>query len=196
MTRAGAWWPPARAARPRPRAARWAPSTRWCWAPRGEVLLQRRRPGKENGGLWDKTVGGHVSAGEDFDECVLREAGEELFGDGASGRVRLVRDVAVLRRSSAAARRSVLLCRVASQLNLRDVRHGARGGLRNVLYHVGVYLGRTGLPLAAFRPDPSELAGLRYFSPARVDRMLLRGELAPNMAYLWLTQGHALLSLR
>jgi hypothetical protein len=163
--------------------------------PGGQVLLQRRRRGKENGGLWDKTVGGHVSAGEDFDECVVREAGEELFGDGASDRVRLVRGVAALRRS-AAFRRHVVLCRVALQLNLRDVRHGARGGVRNVLYHVGVYLGRTSLPLAAFHPDPGELAGLRYFTPARVDRLLLRGELAPNMAYLWLTQGYQLLSLR
>jgi hypothetical protein len=65
-----------------------------------------------------------------------------------------------------------------------------------VLYHVALYLGRTDLPRRAFRPDPGELAGLRYFSPARVDLLLLRGELAPNMAYLWLTQAHALLSLQ
>jgi 8-oxo-dGTP pyrophosphatase MutT (NUDIX family) len=164
---------------------------------RGEVLLQRRRPGKENGGLWDKTVGGHVSAGEGFDACLRREAGEELFGDGASPRVRLVRGAAALRDALArgAASRAVVLYRVALQLNLRDVRHGPRGGLRNVLYHVAIYLGRTALPRRAFRPDPGELADLRYFSPARVDRLLLRGELAPNMSYLWLTQAHALRSL-
>lgn len=164
---------------------------------RGEVLLQRRRPGRENGGRWDKTVGGHVSAGEGFDDCVVREAGEELFGDRASGRVHLLPGGARFRRALArgAARRGVVLHRVALQLNLRDVRFAPRGGLRNVLYHVAVYLGRTDLPLRAFRPDPRELAGLRYFKPARVDRMLLAGELAPNMAYLWLTQGQALLSL-
>ena len=164
---------------------------------RGEVLLQRRLPGKENGGRWDKTVGGHVSAGEDFDDCVVREAGEELFGDGGSDRVRLAGDLSRFRRLLARgeARRGVLLHRVSLQLNLRDVRHGEHGGLRNVLYHVGVYLGRTDLPRRAFRPDPGELADLRYFTPARVDRMLLSGDLAPNMAFLWLTQGHALLSL-
>src|SRR5262245_18811387 len=69
--------------------------------PRGRVLLQRRRTGHENGGRWDKTVGGHVSAGESFDECVRREAGEELFGDGASPRVRLVRSEAALRQALA-----------------------------------------------------------------------------------------------
>jgi isopentenyldiphosphate isomerase len=163
---------------------------------RGEVLLQRRLPGKENGGLWDKTVGGHVSAGEDFDACALREAGEELFGDGGSDRVRLA-GAGQLRRllAGGAARRGVVLQPVALQLNLRDVRHGPGGGLRNVLYHVGIYLGRTDLPRRAFRPDPAELADLRYFKPARVDRMLLDGQLAPNMAFLWLAHAHALLSL-
>ena len=43
--------------------------------------------------------------------------------------------------------------------------------------------------------DPGELAGLRYFTPPAVDRLLLRGDLAPNMAYLWLTHAHLLLSL-
>jgi hypothetical protein len=162
---------------------------------RGRVLLQRRLPGKENGGLWDKTVGGHVSAGEDFDACMLREAGEELFGDGRSPRVRLVPTRRGLRPSAAVARRGVVLCRVGLQLNLRDVRHAPGGGVRNVTYHVAIYLGRTGLPRRDFRPDPGELADLAYFTPARVDRMLLAGELAPNMAFLWLTQGHALLSL-
>jgi 8-oxo-dGTP pyrophosphatase MutT (NUDIX family) len=165
---------------------------------RGEVLLQRRLPGKENGGLWDKTVGGHVSAGEAFDDCVRREAGEELFGDGASLNVRLLRGAGELRRAlrGGAGRRAVLLFRASVQLSLRDVRHGPRGGLRNVLYHVAVYLGRTELPRRAFRPDPGELAGLRYFTPAAVDRMLLRGALAPNMAWLWLSHAHALLALR
>jgi 8-oxo-dGTP pyrophosphatase MutT (NUDIX family) len=164
---------------------------------RGRVLLQRRRPGTENGGLWDKTVGGHVGAGERFEECVLREAGEELFGDGASRAVRLAGSRAEflrLRRRVDLAR-SVLLYRAHLQLNLRDVRHGQRGGRRTVRYHVGVFLGRTDMPRSAFAPDPRELAGLRYFPAPRVDAMLLSGDLAPNMAYLWLTHGHALLSL-
>ena len=63
---------------------------------RGEVLLQRRPEDKENGGRWDKTVGGHVDAGEAFDETAVREAGEELFGDGRSPRVRLARSAAEL----------------------------------------------------------------------------------------------------
>jgi hypothetical protein len=160
---------------------------------RGEVLLQRRRPGKENGGLWDKTVGGHVSAGEEFDDCVLREAGEELFGDGASACVRLARP-GRLRRLLArgAAGRGVVLQRASLQLNLRDVRHGEGGALRTVLYHVAIYLGTTDLPASGFSPQASEVAELRYFPAAEVDRMLLEGRLSPNMAFLWLTQAHAL----
>ena len=89
-----------------------------------------------------------------------------------------------------------MLRRVALQLNLRDVRHApAGGGLRNVLYHVAVYAGRTDVPIPSFRPQAEEIEELRYVPAAEVDAMLLRGELAPNMAFLWLTQAQALLAL-
>jgi 8-oxo-dGTP pyrophosphatase MutT (NUDIX family) len=162
---------------------------------RGHVLLQRRREDKENGGLWDKTVGGHVGAGESFDDCVVREAGEELFRDGASRQVHLYATRRALLRGTPRAAPAVALHRVHLQLNLRDVRHLPGGGFRTVVYHVAVYLGRTRAARAAFRPDPGELAGLRFFAPAAVDRLLLRGRLAPNMAFLWLTQARALLEL-
>jgi 8-oxo-dGTP pyrophosphatase MutT (NUDIX family) len=165
---------------------------------RGEVLLQRRPADKENGGRWDKTVGGHVDAGEGFDEAAVREAGEELFGDGASARVRLARDPSDLGRLAAAVDlgREVVFARVALQLNLRDVRLAPGGaGLRNVVYHVASYLGRTDVPLDGFRPPADEIAGLRYAPAADVDAMLVRGALAPNMAFLWLTHARALLDL-
>jgi isopentenyldiphosphate isomerase len=162
---------------------------------RGRVLLQRRPRGKDNGGLWDKSVGGHVSAGEDWDTTLVREAGEELFDDPASPRVRLARsdaEYAALLAGGALAR-VVAFRRVGLQLSLRDVRHGPRGGRRNVVYHVAVYAGRTEIPARGFRPQPGEVAALRYFPVARVDAMLLAGALAPNMAFLWLAYGHRLL---
>ena len=163
---------------------------------KGEVLLQRRPDDKENGGRWDKTVGGHVDEGETFDEAAVREAGEELFGDGASPRVRLARDEAELSRLLATAdlSRQVVFRRAALQLNLRDVRLvPGDAGIRNVVYHVASYLGRTDVPLGGFRPPADEIAGLRYAAPAEVDALLVRGELAPNMAFLWLTHAKALL---
>jgi 8-oxo-dGTP pyrophosphatase MutT (NUDIX family) len=166
--------------------------------PRGEVLLQRRPMDKENGGRWDKSVGGHVSAGEEFDITAVREAGEELFDDGRSTRVRLARDreeFERLRRDEDL-RRLVLIRRVGFQLNLRDVRHAPGGGLRNVLYHLAIYHGLTDVPLADFRPQRSEIDELRYVAPAELDQLLLDARLPPNMAFLWLTQGHALLSKR
>lgn len=165
---------------------------------RGEVLLQRRPEDKENGGRWDKTVGGHVDEGESFDEAAVREAGEELYGDGGSPRVRLARDEAELASLLATASLSgqIVFRRVALQLNLRDVRLVPGGaGIRNVVYHVASYLGRTDVPLDGFRPPADEIAGLRYAAPAEVDALLARGELAPNMAFLWLTHAHALLAL-
>lgn len=164
---------------------------------RGRVLLQRRPVDKENGGRWDKSVGGHVSAGESFDRTLLREAREELFDDARAPQVRLARSPRAFeaQRASLDLTRHVLLCRAGRRLSLRDVRTLPQGGLRNVLYHVGMYLGLTAMPARAFRPQASELDGLRYFTPAQVDRLLLAGELAPNMAFLWLAQGHALLQL-
>jgi 8-oxo-dGTP pyrophosphatase MutT (NUDIX family) len=165
---------------------------------RGEVLLQRRPEDKENGGRWDKTVGGHVDAGESFDDAAVREAGEELFSDAASPRVQLARDPAEFarRRGEADLSRLVLFRREGLQLNLRDVRTlPGGGGVRSVVYHVASYLGRTDVALEGFRPQRGEIAGLRYVRAEELDVMLLRGELAPNMAFLWLTHARALLAL-
>ena len=163
---------------------------------RRHVLLQRRPRGKDNGERWDKSVGGHVSAGEQFDQTLVREAGEELFDDPRSPRIRLAasgEEYASLLGSADLAR-EVVVRRVAFQRSLRDVRVGADGTVRNVLYHVAIYAGRTDVPVASFRPQPSEIDELAYFPAEAVDRMLLEGRLAPNMAFLWLTQAHALLA--
>jgi isopentenyldiphosphate isomerase len=164
---------------------------------RGEVLLQKRREDKENAGCWDKTVGGHVGAGEEFDAAAVREAGEELFDDPASPRVRMAPDAESFHRlvGEADLRRAVVFRRASLQLNLRDVRRGPDGAARNVIYHVATYLGRTDIAVGEFRPQGDEIAGLRYAPASEVDEMLLRGELAPNMAFLWLTHARALLAL-
>jgi ADP-ribose pyrophosphatase YjhB (NUDIX family) len=161
----------------------------------GRVLLQKRPADKENGGRWDKSVGGHVAAGEDFDATAVREAGEELFEDGAGARIVLARsrqhfDHLVEARDLAV---SVVLHRVGLQLNLRDVRLAPGGGVRNATYHVAIYGGRTAVPLEGFRRQISEIDALAYFSLEEVDQMLLDGALAPNMAFLWLAYGHRLL---
>ena len=162
----------------------------------GEVLLQQRLPGKENGGLWDKSVGGHVAAGEDFDVTAVRETGEELFTRADSACVHLAStdtDFEQL-RGSLDLDDAVLLKRMDLHLNVRDVRHVPGGGVLNVLYHVATYGGLTDVPLEGFRPQAAELAALRYVSPAEVDRLLLAGQLAPNMAFLWLRHGHDVLA--
>ena len=165
--------------------------------PAGRVLLQKRPAGKENGGRWDKSVGGHVDAGESFDATAVREAGEELFGDGRSPRVRLARDPAALEdllRSEDLAR-AVVFRPAALHLNVRDVRHAPKGGLLTVVYHVAVYVGRTDVAVEGFRPPPDEIDALRYVAAEDVDALLASGELAPNMALLWLAHARELLAL-
>jgi hypothetical protein len=127
----------------------------------------------------------------------VREAGEELFSDGASPRVRLARDPAELGELLATADlgREVLFRREALQLNLRDIRLVPEGRLRNVAYHVTSYLGRTDVAIEGFCPPAEEIAGLCYAAPAEVDALLVAGGLAPNMAFLWLTHAQALLAL-
>ena len=45
----------------------------------GRVFMQKRSLKKDNNpGLWDSSVSGHVDAGESYDDCVVREAGEEI----------------------------------------------------------------------------------------------------------------------
>jgi 8-oxo-dGTP pyrophosphatase MutT (NUDIX family) len=163
----------------------------------GRVLLQKRPPDKENARRWDKSVGGHVDAGEGFDAAALREAGEELFCDPRSPRVHLARDEQDFLRLLAETdlHRGVVLRREALQLNLRDVRVAPDQSVRNVVYHVAVYLGRSDVAIADYRPPRAEIAGLRYAAPAEVDAMLLRGELAPNMGFLWLAHARALQAL-
>ena len=88
----------------------------------------------------------------------------------------------------------VVLHRIGLQLNLRDVRIAEDGSARVVLYHVAMYEGRTTAPLAAFRPQSSEIEDLAYFTVEEVDRMHLAGALAPNMGFLWLAYGQRLLA--
>ncbi len=155
--------------------------------PEGRVLLQRRREDKENGGLWDKSVGGHVQAGETFDDALIREANEELFGRADAGRVVLVSDL----HAEAADPRPIRVRRVRTELGLRDIRYAATADrpVINVTYHAAMYLGRTALSVADFAHQEEELAGLEYFAPAEIDRMLVSGKLAPNMAFLWFALG-------
>lgn len=155
--------------------------------PEGRVLLQRRRDDKENGGLWDKSVGGHVQAGETFDDALIREANEELFGRADANRVVLVEDL----DARAAGLRPVRVKRVRVELGLRDIRYAATKDrfVINVTYHAAMYLGRTALALADFAPQEEELAGLAWFEPTQIDGMLVTGELAPNMGFLWFALG-------
>lgn len=55
----------------------------------GELFLQRRSPDKLiQPGMWDSSVGGHVSSGEDFRSAALRETTEELGISVAADKLR------------------------------------------------------------------------------------------------------------
>jgi len=155
----------------------------------GRILLQRRQDDKENGGLWDKSVGGHVQAGESFDQALIREANEELFGSAECDLVCLATENAIGPSSSRS--KPIVARRVRLELGFRDIRRAAAPGrpLFNVTYHAAMYLGRTDLGLEGYARQEEELSDLQYFEAAEVDRMLVHGRLAPNMAFLWFALG-------
>jgi isopentenyldiphosphate isomerase len=163
----------------------------------GSVLLQRRPIGKENGGCWDKSVGGHVQAGESFDAAAIRETGEELFDDPRSARVRLAANDADFERLivSVDLEQDIVMRPSERKLGLRDVRRSQGGDVLVVPYHLAVYVGRTDIAIERFSKQPEEIDDLRYFTFEEIDRMFLRGELAPNMGFLWLAQALRLLGL-
>ena len=46
---------------------------------KGRIILQRRSKWKgDNAGMWDKTIGGHISSGDTFELTMLKECAEEL----------------------------------------------------------------------------------------------------------------------
>ncbi|SPE54727.1 NUDIX hydrolase [Verrucomicrobia bacterium] len=46
---------------------------------RGQIFLQKRSMNKDRQpGLWDSSASGHVAAGEEYDECAVRELREEI----------------------------------------------------------------------------------------------------------------------
>jgi len=46
---------------------------------RGKLFLQKRSMAKDTyPGAWDSSAAGHLDAGETYDDCVVRELGEEL----------------------------------------------------------------------------------------------------------------------
>ena len=129
----------------------------------------------------------------------MREAGEELFDDGGSPRGAARRRRAGSRspRPRGGPLAEVVLPR-ARRCSSTCATCGScpAAALRNVLYHVASYLGRTDVPLEGFRPQagrdrrPALRRAGRGGPPARC-----AGELAPNMAFLWLTHARALLAL-
>jgi len=46
---------------------------------RGQVFLQKRSMSKDRQpGLWDSSASGHLDSGEAYDDCAVRELGEEI----------------------------------------------------------------------------------------------------------------------
>ncbi|SFR31177.1 Isopentenyldiphosphate isomerase [Robiginitalea myxolifaciens] len=70
----------------------WHPTVHiWCFDAARNVLVQRRSASKKTfPGLWDVSVAGHVSAGEEIVDAALREIQEEVGYEAKAGDLKLL----------------------------------------------------------------------------------------------------------
>lgn len=109
----------------------------WVLDREGRVLLQRRSATKDlHPDTWAVSVGGHVDAGSDYLATAVKETGEEL------GLAIDTADLAVLMDFVAEERYGELIDRE----------------------HMRAYRYTLPVGLEALRPDPEEVAELRFFS--------------------------------
>ena len=68
--------------------------------PRGELLVQKRSPGKDTfPGRFDSSASGHLASGEDYDSCAVRELYEELGLDLPSSALQKCFQIAACRET-------------------------------------------------------------------------------------------------
>lgn len=119
----------------------------WIFNSRGEILLQKRAPGKDSHpGLWDVSVAGHIDAGEEPETAAVREALEEI------GLIIEKWDLELHRK-----RTSLLVSGEGSFVD-REI--------------VWVYLLRREEPAERFHPRPGEVSSIRWFDQGELRGML------------------------
>ncbi len=120
----------------------------------GRLYLQRRALTKDtNPGLWDTSVGGHVTAGESPRSALLREAREELGIDAAAARSLY----GFLYKSGSFETEYAFSFTLSWDTGIRAD--------------------------AVIRPDPAEIAEGRFFSLEEIEGRLGTGFLTPMFEY-------------
>ncbi len=111
-----------------------------------EILLTKRGNTFDNPYMWDKTVGGHVTAGESFDETVIREAKEEL-----NIKLQLCNTLHFREKIQKSDLRQVAIARLVDffpwQKSIRKMQNGTKWTKRHrTAIYIGCYDGKWSFP--------------------------------------------------
>jgi isopentenyl-diphosphate Delta-isomerase len=150
--------------------------------PRGEIYLQRRSAHKDTyPHRWTTSCSGHVDAGENYDQAVLRELGEELGLKKIKLGMRNEPGVGQL-SGKLETRNSKLETSSSSTLLQPFLKHSP---CRETGWEfIWIYTLTTD---AEPRPDPGEISEGRWLAPAELDAWMAREPKAftPSFCLVW-----------
>ncbi len=139
--------------------------------------------GRDNPGMWDKSVGGHVGSGENYSNAIARELNEELRHGLAELPVEIV-DAAAFESvlSSKALGQTFVLKELGRELNYPSLRKLSNGVWITEPAHARTYLGRYDGEVSAQRDEVEEL---RWVSKEVLEKMLREEEFTKDFLFLY-----------
>lgn len=136
-----------------------------------QMLIQLRHPRRDDGGLWDKSVGGHVAAGEDYLDAIGREINEEIRHLLPPLPLEVFTDHSAKGRSFHDRETTIFIQQLGKEVGFVSRRRIADQGLVTEGVHAAIYLGYYDGPI---RIRPDEVEDYRWVDRATLDSWLDR----------------------
>lgn len=126
----------------------------WFYNDQGQLLIQKRASGKEaHPGLWDVSVAGHVSAGEDSATAATREIREEIGMSYAPD--------------------------LLEEIGMYPKKYELSGGRRDCEY-CRIFIGRLNAPIDAFARQEEEVSDLRWIDLPALKTFVTSPDFVPH----------------
>ncbi len=148
------------------------------------MLIQRRvdAPGKDNPGMWDKSVGGHVGSGEGYCDAIARELNEELRWGLEKLPVEIVDAFEFESVSKQRDLRFTFVLKELGRMNYPSLRKLHGGICITEPAHSRTYLGRYEGEISAQKEEVEEL---RWVSKKILEEMMRKEEFTKDFLFLY-----------